>query len=163
MPTNQLHLHPTFKVYQQPDTVETFIRYLAAKRANPTPFHSGWYSQPCPEALSNRCLLWHASKLLCTKRGWKEEEFPDLKRVPPFQIKIPCHLTSTAKSQPEITYKKFCSLSTLQTSSVNLKINDIISLKMLISKITTVKYELDRVISIGILLFSCQTDNTECV
>lgn len=126
MPIKKLNLQPTYNVYQWPDTVETFIWYLADKRANSIPFHSGWYSQPCPEALSNRCLLRCALKLLYTKREWKEEEIPDLKLVPSFQIKIPCQLTSTAKSEPEVTQQKF-SLYILPTSSVNPKINDIIS------------------------------------
>lgn len=89
----QLHLQPTYNVQQQPDTVETFICYQRDERANPIAFHSRWYSQPFPEALSNRCLSLCALKLLCTKRRWKEEEIPDLKHVPPFQIKIPCDLT----------------------------------------------------------------------
>lgn len=122
----QLHLHPTYNVYQQPDTVETFICYQTDERANPIPLYSRWYSQPFPEVLSNKCLLLRALKLLCTKRRWKEEEIPDLKHVPPFQIKIPCQLTRTAKSQPGVTYLKFHSLSTLQTSSVNPRIKDTI-------------------------------------
>lgn len=122
MPIKQLHLQPTYNVYQQPDTVETFIWYLTDKRANPILFLFGWYSQPYPEVLSNRYLLHGALKLLCTKRGWKEEAILDLKHVPPFQIKIPCQLAITAKSQLEVTYQKFCSLSTLQTSSFNPKI-----------------------------------------
>lgn len=122
----QLHLQPAYNVYQQPDTVETFICYQTDERANPIPLYSGWYLQPFPETLSNKCLSLCALKLPCTKRRWKEEEIPGLKHVPPFQIKIPRQLTRIAKSQPGVTYQKFHSLSTLQTSSVNPKIKDII-------------------------------------
>lgn len=49
----QLHLQPTYNVYQQPDTVETFTWYKTDERANPIPLYSGQYLQPFPEALSN--------------------------------------------------------------------------------------------------------------
>lgn len=55
---------------------------------------------------------------------------PELKDVSLFQIQIPSQLTCTAKSQPEVTYhQNFCSLSTLQTSFVDSKINYIIRYK----------------------------------
>lgn len=44
IPIKQLYLQPTYNVYQQHDTVETFTWYLTDKIANPIPFHSGWFS-----------------------------------------------------------------------------------------------------------------------
>lgn len=100
-----LHFKPTYNVYQQFDTVETFIWYQTDERANPIPLYSGRHSQPFPEALSNRSLLLCALKLPCTKRRWKEEEIPDLKHVPPFQIKIPCQLTLQQNHSQESVIK----------------------------------------------------------
>lgn len=77
MPIKQLHLQAIYNAYQWPDSGNIY-KVSHIKRVNPIPFHSGCFSQPYPEALSNRCLLWSALKLLCTKKGRKEEEIPDL-------------------------------------------------------------------------------------
>lgn len=122
MPLKQLHLQPTYNVYQQPDTVETFIWYLTDKRENSIPFLFGWYSQPYPEVLSNRYLLHGGLKLLCTKRGWKEEAMLDLKHVPPFQITVPCQLTSTAKSQLQSLIKSSAHYPSCRQALLTLKL-----------------------------------------